>query len=130
MDDAASGCHQVNLSRTDDLLAAQAVPVQDFAFDQLGEGLQGGMGMRADTHRLTFGKLHRPSMIEEAPGTDRAPLSGWQCATHDHAVAEVGRARGDTFDGVHGRDTPLARSVWMCNWPVSRMCIGQLPLKC
>ena len=46
--DAAPGGHEVELAGPDDLLGAEAVPVQDLAVEQPGDRLEPDVGMRPD----------------------------------------------------------------------------------
>ena len=100
MRDAAPGGHPVHLARTDGGEGAEAVAVLDFAVEQIGDGREPDMRMRAhvDAHAgLEFGRAH---VIDEDEGADHAPLRRRQRAPHFEG-AEIGRARHDhALDGV------------------------------
>jgi hypothetical protein len=89
MDDAATCGHQINLSRADDLLIAQTVSMQHFAFNQPGEGLQANVRMGADMHTLAGIELHRPGMIEKAPRTNHSLLSAGQEPTNEQSITKI-----------------------------------------
>lgn len=101
--DAMSSGHQIDLARADDLLVAQAVAVQDLALDQPGEGLQADVRVRADVHALAGLEPHGAGVIEEAPRVNHALLAIGERTAHEHAIAEVGAARLDADDRIHGR---------------------------
>lgn len=90
MDNATASAHQVDLTRADHLLAAQAVAVQELALNHPGEGLQRRMRVSADMQ--AFGALEpdRPDMVEKTPGPNHAALAGGQGATYRQALAELG----------------------------------------
>ncbi len=95
--DAPSCGHQVHLARTDHLLAAQAVPVEDLPLQHPGEGLQGDVGVGPHIHAGgAGGKAGRADMIEKTPGPDGAPLLDRDGASHRDA-AHIGEAGGNAL---------------------------------
>ena len=101
--DAMTRGHQVDLAGADDLLVAQTVAMQHLALDQPGEGLQADVRMRADVHALAGLEPHGAGVIEEAPRANHALLAIGERTAHEHAIAEVGAARLDADDRIHGR---------------------------
>ena len=71
--DAPARGHQVELPRPDELLGADAVGVHHLAVEQPGHRVQADVGMRSDRHGQVVGHGHRPVVVGEAPGADRAP---------------------------------------------------------
>lgn len=59
--------HEVDLSGANDLFVAQAVPVQHFATNHPGKGLQANMWMGADLHARRW-RLRWACVIEKTPG--------------------------------------------------------------
>jgi len=64
--------HQVELTRPDHLLAAQAVAVQHVPGRQPGDGLQSDVRMRWHVHSGDAVDGLRPVVVDEAPGADAA----------------------------------------------------------
>ena len=95
MGDAAPGRHQVHRAGLDFLDIALAVAVHDAAVEQIGDGGEPDMRMRANVHALAGHELHRPEMIEEDEGPDHLALAVRQRAAHLESVAEVAGARHD-----------------------------------
>ncbi len=95
MGDAAAGGHQVHGAGLDFLNVALAVAVQDAAVEQIGDGGQANMRMRADVHALAGEELHRAEMVEEDEGADHLPLAMRQRAADLKSVAEIAGARHD-----------------------------------
>src|SRR5690606_34968616 len=94
--------HPVDLAGMDRLLGADAVPVHDLAFEQVGDRGQPDVRMRThvDTARQARFELYRAHVVEKDEGTHHAPLHEWQ-HTPDFKAAEVLAALGDDkFD--HG----------------------------
>ena len=73
MGDAASRRHPVDVAGLDLLHRAQGVAMHLSAVEQIGDGGQADMGMRAHIHALAGRKFHRPEIIEEQEGSDAAP---------------------------------------------------------
>ena len=104
MRDAAAGRHQVHGAGLDFPDIALAVAVHDAAVEQIGDGGEPDMRMRADVHALAGHELHRSEMIEEDEGADHLPLAVRQRAAHLESVAEVAGARhDDEFERVAGQ---------------------------
>ena len=95
MRDAAAGGHQVHRAGLDFPDIALAVAVHDAAVEQIGDGGEPDMRMRANVHALAGHELHRPEMVEEDEGADHLPLAMRQRAAHLESVAEVAGARHD-----------------------------------
>jgi hypothetical protein len=77
--------------------------MHDAAVEQIGDGGQANMRMRADVHALAGDELHRPEMIEEDEGPDHLALAVRQRAPHFKSIAEVAGARHDhQFQRVAG----------------------------
>ena len=103
MGDAAPGGHQVHGAGLDLPDIALAVAVHDAAVEQIGDGGEPNVRMRAHIHALAGHELYRPEMIEEDEGADHLPLAMRQRATHFEAIAEVAGARHDhQFQRVAG----------------------------
>jgi len=73
MRDPQAGSHEVELTRPDQPLAAEAVRVKSLAFDQPRHGLQPDMRMRPDIHRLAGSERERAIVVEKAPRADHPP---------------------------------------------------------
>ena len=82
--DAVPGGHQVELPGPDDLLAAEAVAVQDLAGDQPGDRVQAGVRVRADIQTLGLGDQLRPHVVGEAPGPHGPSLPAGERPPHRH----------------------------------------------
>jgi hypothetical protein len=72
MDDAVPGGHPVHGARANDKVGAEGVPVFNRAFEQVGDGRQADMRMRAYVEAFAGGIFHRAEMIEENEGADHA----------------------------------------------------------
>ena len=92
MRDAAPGRHPVDVARPDRLHAADAVAMQDLAFEEIGHGGEADVRMRPHVEPLARRQRHRPHLVEEDEGTDAALLRCRQRAAHGKAVAEVAGA--------------------------------------
>jgi hypothetical protein len=73
MGDARAGRHPIDLARPDRLDEAQAVAVQDFALEQLGQDRQAYMGMGPHIHALAHRKDGQAQLVEENERPDHAP---------------------------------------------------------
>src|ERR1700710_2122647 len=103
MRNAAARGHQVHRTRLDFLDVALAVAVHDAAVEQIGDGGEPDMWMRAYVHALAGHELHRPEMIEEDEGADHLALAVRQRAANRKSIAEVASARhDDKFERVAG----------------------------
>ena len=93
--------HQIDLFRADGLAVAQAVLVQQFAFQHPSEGLQIGMRMCANLHAVfLIGKMRGAGVVEKAPCADGAVAAVRQQSGNGDAADIVGFG-GDFGDG-HG----------------------------
>ena len=102
MGDAAAGGHPIDLARNDGLFGPQAVAMHDLALEQIADGGEADMGMRAhiDFARDSCGQVHRTEMVEKDERPDVAPLRERQDAG-DLEPAKVFAPRlDDEFD--HG----------------------------
>ena len=95
MGDAAAGGHQVHGAGRISSDVALAVAMHDAAVEQIGDGGEPDMRMRAHVHALAGDELHRPELVEEDEGADHLALAVRQRAAHLEAVAEVAGARHD-----------------------------------
>ena len=96
MRNALASRHQVDLARADDLLRAQAVPVQHFTFDHPGKGLQPDMRVRSDLQAAIAALHRRAEMVEKAPGADLAQRALRHGAVHGQA-SDIGHAGGEAL---------------------------------
>jgi hypothetical protein len=90
--DAASGGHPVNRAGLDGLHAAEAVPVNDGALEQIGHGGKTDVRMRSDVDPETRRQLSRSHLVEENERTDIAPLRRRQYPA-DFKSSDVARPR-------------------------------------
>ena len=98
--DASPGRHQVELTRPDQLLGAQAVPVQHVPCQQPGDRLEADVRMRRHVHPGHAVDVHRAVVIDEAPGADAAAQPEGQHATHRHRT-DAGIARLGQFKVIY-----------------------------
>jgi hypothetical protein len=84
--DAAARRHEVELAWPDQLLAAQAVPVQHVPRQEPGHGLQADVRMRRHIHAGDAVDIQRPVVVDEAPGPDAAAQPERQHAAHRHGA--------------------------------------------
>jgi hypothetical protein len=75
MGDAAAGRHPVDLARADGEVGTDAVLVGDLALEQVGQGGQADVRVRAhvDIARKAGLELHRPHVVEEGEGAHHPP---------------------------------------------------------
>ena len=100
--DAAPRRHQVDLARPDRRRRAQAVAVPHLALEQVGDGGEPDVGVRAHVDAVADQELGRPHLVEEDEGPDHLLLRRGQRAAHLEA-AEIAGARHDhVLDGVAG----------------------------
>src|SRR5690242_11443819 len=97
MRDAGSRGHKVHLPRRDQLLVAETVAVDHVSLDHPREGLQADVRVRPDVHAAARGKLHRPGVIEEAPGAHRASVPVRQGTADREPATDLGGARLEAF---------------------------------
>jgi hypothetical protein len=65
--------HQVQLAGPDDLLGSEAVPVDDLAGEEPGNGLQSHMRVGRDVVCRGFRDRGRSAVVHEAPSSNRPP---------------------------------------------------------
>ncbi|MNJ61342.1 hypothetical protein D3C77_571250 [compost metagenome] len=70
---AASG-HPADVSGFDPLIGAETVLVQQFAFEQVGEGGQADMGVLADIHTFACGVVGFEHVVEKNERPDASAL--------------------------------------------------------
>src|SRR5207302_2174013 len=63
-----TGRHQVELTRADELLGAEAVAMQDFARQKPRHRVQPGVRVRSDVDAVGLGHLGRPHVVGITPG--------------------------------------------------------------
>ena len=99
MGNAASRRHPVDVAGLDLLHCAQGVAVHLRAIEQVGDGGQADMGMRAHIDALAGREIDRPEIVEEDERSDAAPRNLRQQAGDEKSVAQVVCFSGD---GDHG----------------------------
>ena len=100
--DPAPGGHQVELARGDQLLGAEAVPVQHLAGDQPGDGVQTGVRVRADVEAVLLGDPDRAHVVGEAPRADGAAFPARERSAHRHRADPGLAALADLDAGCFG----------------------------
>ena len=100
--DPAPGGHQVELARGDQLLGAEAVPVQHLAGDQPGDGVQTGVRVRADVEAVLLGDPDRAHVVGEAPRADGAAVPARERSAHRHRADPGLAALADLDAGCFG----------------------------
>ena len=104
MGDAAARGHQVHGAGRDLQRVAFAVAVHDAAVEQVGDGGEPDVRMRAHVHAAAGHELHRAHLVEEDERADHLALGVRQGAADGKAVAEVAHPRHhDQFERVAGR---------------------------
>ena len=102
MHDAGAGRHQVQLARLDGNGRAEAVAVHDLAVEQVGDGGEADVRMRAHVDAGADEKLGRPHLVEEDEGADHLPPRRRQRTAHGKAAEIAGARHDDLLDGVAG----------------------------
>jgi hypothetical protein len=90
MHDAAAGGHPVHVARRDRQFGAEAVPVQDLALEQVGDGGQADMRVRPDIDAGAGQELPGSHLVEEDEGADHLAFPGRQGPPHLEAADVVG----------------------------------------
>src|SRR5207302_8856654 len=72
MNDAVPGGHPVDIARCDRLHGAEAVTVQDFALEQIGDCRQAYVRMRAHVDSGGWGEIRRTHVLDTDERTDQA----------------------------------------------------------
>ena len=99
MDDAATGAHPLRIPRTHRAGVAEAVEVPSRARQQVGEGLDAGVGMGRRALGLARAIGHRPEMIEHDEGAHGLQAARWNRTADFEAFAfEQGRRIDRAFD--------------------------------
>ena len=70
MGDATAGHHQVNVAGADGLEAADGIPMENLALEQVGHGCYANVRMRAHIDALPRRKIRRPHFIKKDPGAN------------------------------------------------------------
>ncbi len=86
--DALAGGHQIDRAGLDPLHRPDAVAMLERALEQVGDGGEVDVGVRADVHALVDAKPRRAHLIEEDERADHRPLLVRQGAV-DLEPAEV-----------------------------------------
>ena len=102
MHDAAPGRHQVDLARPDGERGAEAVAVAHLALEQIGDGGEADVRVRAHVDAVADQELGRPHLVEEDEGPDHLLLGRGQRAAHLEAAEVAGARHDDVLDGVAG----------------------------
>jgi hypothetical protein len=95
VDDAAAGRHPVDVAGRDRLDEAEAVAMDDFTREEIGDGGEADMRVRANVDAAAGRELDRAELVEEDERADHAALRRRQHALHREAVAEVAGAGED-----------------------------------
>src|SRR5215471_7909365 len=93
MDDAAAGRHPVDVTGRDRLHVAEAVAMDDAALEEIGDGGEADMWMRAHVDAAADRELDRAELVKEDEGAHHAALRRRQHALHRETVAEIAGAR-------------------------------------
>jgi len=96
MNDAVPGGHPVDVARRDRLHGAEAVAVQDFALEQIGDRRQADVRMRAHVDSGTRREIRRTHVIEKDERADHAVRHPGEHSPHRKPaeVAGVGLEQG------------------------------------
>jgi uncharacterized protein DUF2721 len=95
MHDAAPGGHPVDVARANRLHRAEAVAMQDLAFEEIGHRGKADVRMRPHVEAFARRERHRAHLVKEHERTDRALARCRQRPAHFEAAAEVTRARNE-----------------------------------
>ena len=90
MHDAATRGHEVNRPGLNRLHIPQAVPMNNFTFEQLGHGRKADVRMRPHLDTLIGRKFCRPHMIEENKRAHHSTLTRGQYATDAKSTEVLG----------------------------------------
>ena len=100
MDDAATCRHPVHVPRVDRLDAAEAVTVNNLAFEQIGQRGEADMRMGPDVWGRPGAKHHWSKMIKEDKGAYHLALCGRQRATNLEPSQIANRRKDHLFHGA------------------------------
>src|SRR5256885_6160089 len=92
MDYAAAGGHPIDIARRDRLHRAEAVTVQDFAFEQIGDRRKAYVRMRAHVDAAAWRENGRTHVIEKNEWTDHPVRHSGEDSAH-REPAEVAGVR-------------------------------------
>src|SRR5271166_3733926 len=92
--DPAPRHHPVDGTGEDDLVRAQAVAVLDLAAEEVGDGREADMGMRADVDAPARDELSRSHLVKEDKRPDHLALRRRKRAANLE-IADVARSRHD-----------------------------------
>jgi hypothetical protein len=95
MDNAAAGGHPVHRPGPDRLRIAQAVAVQDFSVEQIGDRGEADMQVRPHVETPALAQYHRAHLVEEHERPHYSALRRWQRSVHFETVAKISGARHD-----------------------------------
>ena len=109
MDDAAAGGHQVHVTGRDHHLGAERIAMPDLAVEQVGDGGEADMRMRAHVERMPGPQDRRPHAIEEDEGPDQPALCRRQRAAHLEAVNVLGVRHHHQLDLIAGKSVARCR---------------------
>src|SRR5256886_14045438 len=90
MDYAAAGGHPVDITRGDRLHRAEAVTVQDFAFEQIGDRRQAYVRMRAHVDAAARRENGRTHVIEKNEWTDHPVRHSGEDSAHREPAGVAG----------------------------------------
>jgi hypothetical protein len=65
--DTVTGRHEIQLTRSDELLRTEAVAMQELSTEKPRHGLQAHVWMRRDVDGSVRAQRHRPHVIDETP---------------------------------------------------------------
>lgn len=101
--------------------------MHDLAIEQIGDGREPDMRMRADVDTATGEELRRTHLIEENEGADHLPFCRRQRAAHLEPAEVVGAWNDDVLDrvtrlGVARDGIVVCQPAHRCSFlPASRM---------
>ena len=110
MRDAAAANHPVYVTRLYRLRKAQAVSVQESALEQIGDGREPNVGMRAHVQPLPGLEIDTAQVIVENERPNELSLSAGQNTAHEEA-AHVTLPSLDHEQGSHGGTSSVAADV-------------------
>ena len=117
MRDAAAGGHPVDLAGPDRLLGTHAVPMHDLAVEQIRDGGEADVGVRAHVDTGPGCECRRPHMVEKNKWPDRMPFGEGQHPPHVE-TAQIALAILDQAEEVglvHTDSNVLQGFGYMCN---------------
>ena len=100
MHDAGARLHPVHCAWADRLFRTKTIPVQDFAFQQIGDGRQIDMRVRAHIDALIGQEFSRAHLVEKDEGADHLALLGWKGASYFHFSEIDGAWDNHGLDGI------------------------------